>query len=45
VGNNCLKEEAFNYREILYKRELTENEKEKLLFLKSKRQLENWENR
>jgi hypothetical protein len=38
------KEDAFKYREILYKRELTDAEKERVLFLQNKRQLDSWEN-
>ena len=37
------KEEAFKYRQVLYKRELTEAEKEKLVYMQTKRHLESWQ--
>ena len=39
------KENAFKYRELLYKRELTEIEKEKLIYSTTKRHLDSFENR
>lgn len=38
------KEDAFKYREVLYKRELTTAEKEKLIYSQTKRSLDEWEN-
>jgi hypothetical protein len=37
------KEEAFQFRETLYKRELTEREKEILIYSTTKRRLSEWE--
>lgn len=45
-GINALplsKEDAYKYREVLYKRELTDVEKENFLYFQNKRDLQDWE--
>ena len=39
------KENAFAFRDQLYRRELTDKEKEKLLYNTTKRKLNSWESR
>ncbi len=38
------KDEAFRFRESLYKRELSDSEKENFLYSTTKRKLSSWEN-